>query len=275
MSTLMHGLTGIIPVRNAINLDYCYVEAVTSLLPVCNEVIICDSDSTDGTREQAEQWADHEPKIRLINYPWPKLPTPDQVEADLKERPPGDPRMLIKWLNYAKDFARFDTQINLDADEVLDPRAHQEVKNAVSDRLPRWFRRMNFWGSPNWEAPHGTVCGEKVVKMGPTEYEACSDEPRPEGEPEIRRLAIDGPNLLVWHLGFLREQNAFLRKSRVMQGALHNCYDPRLRKAEQTGEKWTDLSPFPEGRNMIPVNEWSAFPPYVVEWLNARGHYKP
>lgn len=273
MSILPHGLSGFVPIRNGISLDYCFREAIQSLLPICDEVIACDSDSTDGTSWALKQWAELEPKLRVINYPWPRLPTPDEVERDDLARPPGNPRMLITWLNFAREHCKFDTQITLDADEVIDPRAYPGIKTAVEDRIPRWFRRINFWGSPNWEAPHGTVCGERVVKMGPTTMETCSDEPRPEGEPEIRRLAQDGPNLVVWHLGFLREQKAFLRKSRVMQGALHNCYDPRLREAEKTGKPWVECSPFPEGKPLIPVNEWSAFPPYVKDWLLARGHF--
>lgn len=272
MSILLHGLTGIVPVRNGVSLDYCFEEAIKSLLPVCHEVIACDSDSSDGTRDKLDDWALAEPKLRVINYPWPLLPSPDQVQADQLDRPAGNPRMLIRWINFAREHCRFDTQINLDADEVLDPRSHQEVRNAVADRIPRWFRRINFWGTPNWEAPHGTVCGEKVVKMGPSHMEACSDEPRPEGEPEIRRLAIDGANLTIFHLGFLRHQDAFLRKSRVMQAALHNCYDPRLREAEKTGRNWVDCSPFPEGKPLLPVNEWAYFPDYVKAWLKARGH---
>ena len=270
--SLIHGLSGFVPVRNGIDLDYCFEEAIRSLLPICDEVIACDSDSTDSTRARLAELSVLEPKLRIINYPWPVLPSPDEVERDDLKRPPGNPRMLIKWLNFAREHCRYDTQITLDADEVLDPRGHQEIRNAISDRIPRWFRRINFWGTPNWEAPHGTVCGEKVVKLGPTEYETCSDEPRPEGEPEIRRLAIDGPNLVIWHLGFLREQKAFLRKSRVMQAALHSCYDPRLREAEKGDKPWHEYSPFPEGKPLLPVNEWSAFPDYIKIWLAKRGY---
>lgn len=272
MTMLLHGLSGYVPVKDGDSLDYCWREAVRSLLPVCDEVIICDSDSSDSTREESVKWTLVDPKVFYFNRPWPLLPSPDEVERDDLTRPSGDPVMLIKWLNFCRSMCRFDTQIHLDADEVLDPRGHQEINNAIADRLPRWFRRINFWGDPRHEAPHGTVCGERVVYMGPTEYEMHSDEPTPQGEPEIRRLAVDGPNLTVWHLGFLRKPDAFLRKSRVMQGALHNCYDPRLREAERTGRSWVDLSPFPEGKPLLEVNEWAAFPDYVKSWLNARGY---
>lgn len=271
MTAKLHGLSGYIPVRNALSLDYCYREAAMSLLPICDEVILCDSDSTDGTRQEMDEWAKVNSKLRIINYPWPRLPTPDEVERDDPHRPKGDPRMLIAWLNFARAECAYDTQMTLDADEVLSPKAYAEVRRAVADRIPRWCQRVNLWGDPFHEAPHGSVCGERVVRIAPTAMEMCSDEPRPEGEPEIRVKAIDGPELKIFHLGFLRPQAAFLKKSRVMQSALMNCYDPRLREAERTGESWIKLSPFPTGWSILeyPHRDW---PDFVTAWLKERGY---
>ena len=270
MNAKIHGLSGYIPVRDGIELDYCFREAGMSLLPVVDELIFIDSESTDGTRQELNAWAKVNQKIRVIDYPWPRLPSPDEVERDDPHRPKGDPRMLIAWLNAGRRACLYDHQITLDADEVLSDRSYPEVRRAVADGIPRWFNRVNFWGDPFHEAPHGSVCGERVVRIGPTDMEMCSDEPRPEGEPEIRKLAIDGQDLKIFHLGFLRRQDAFLKKSRVMQGALHNCYDPRLREAEKTGKPWTELSPFPPEWKMLdyPHRDW---PQYVNDWLQIRG----
>lgn len=271
MTARMNGLSGYIPVRDGIRLDYCFQEAIQSLLPICDEVIVCDSDSTDGTRELLDKWAGHLPQLRIINYPWPRLPSPDEVERDDPHRPKGDPRMLIAWLNHARRECRYRFQITLDADEVLDPKSYRSIRDAMLDGQPRWFNRINLWGDPFHEAPHGTVCGERVVRFAPTEMEMCSDEPRPEGEPQIRREAVFDGTLRIFHLGFLRRQDAFLKKSRVMQGALHSCYDPRLREAEKTGESWVKLSPFPDDRPLLdyPHRDW---PPYVNKWLQERGY---
>jgi hypothetical protein len=84
-------------------------------------------------------------------------------------------------------------------------------------------------------------------------------------------MAIDGPNLKIIHLGFLRKQDSFLKKSRVMQGVLHNCYDPRLREAEKTGKSWVDLSPFPPDRPLLDYPS-SLLPQIVKPWLQARGY---
>ena len=100
--------------------------------------------------------------------------------------------------------------------------------------------------------------------------EMHSDEPCFEGEPEIRRKAVNGDGMRIWHFGFLRRQEAFLKKSRVVQAMIHNTYDNRLRQAEQTGESWVDLSPFPENKPLIARTD--KFPEYVNRWLLERGH---
>jgi len=275
MSDLLPGLSGYIPIKNNYELDYCAQLGVRSLLPVCDEVIVVDAGSTDKTLAFFEEWAQWEPKLRIVHYDLPRLPTPDEVERDDLTRPPGNPVMLIPWLNAGRAACRFNTQITLDADETLAPIGAEVIKQAIADRAPRWFRRINLW--PSWvddsimEAPHGTVCGERVVRMGPTAYPMHSDEPCPEGEPEIRRLAVndDGDRLKIYHLGFLRDKQAFLRKSRIVQGMIHNTFDPRLRESERTGREWYKLSPFPENRPLLGVAyDW---PDYVNEWIKERG----
>lgn len=275
MSAKMQGLSGIIPIRNAISLDYSFNEAILSMLPVCDEVILCDSDSDDGTRQELDGWAKRSDKIKVINYPWPRFPTPDEVERDQRDRPKSDPRMLVAWINFARAHCGYTMICQLDADEVFDPRGHKAMRQAVADFTPRWFRRINLWGDPDmgiWEAPHGTVCGERVVRVSRQNIELCSDEPRPEGEPECRKTAIvdHGDTLRIWHLGFLRKQESFLKKSRIVQAAIHNTYDNRLREAEKTGRSWVKLSPFPEDKPLLGVDV-SAAPDYVKTWLRERG----
>lgn len=255
-ATLMRGLSGYVPVRNGNSLDYCWQLAVLSMLPVCDEVVICDSDSTDGTREEAEEWAKKEPKIRVINYPWPN--------------PKGDVWMLMKWLNFTRRELRYDMQITLDADEVIHPEAYPDIKRAVEERSCRWFKRMNFWKDANHLVPDGQVCGRNVVRLGPTRLEMISDnaEPHPNGEPAIRKKATYNPRNLIWHLGFLRNQKAFLAKSRVMQSAMLNDYDKGLELAEKTGQDWHTLS-----NANIKLEPYEGTHPDIVKlWLNERGH---
>jgi hypothetical protein len=273
MSGLKRGLSGYIPVRNGIRLDYCWTEAAESLLPVCDELILCDSDSTDGTREFMEDWAKRDPKIRVINRPWPELPTFAEWKAD-KMRPPSDALMLVKWLNWIRQHCRYDMQITTDADEVLDDRCHQKIRRAVELREARWFRRLNFWQDAQHLVPDGHVCGSNVVRLGPTELEMVSDEPRPGGEPPIRERAVMESGLTFFHYGFLRKQDAFFEKAKVMHLALHSSYDPRLLEAELSGKPWFELSRWPDNIPLATYHD-GYHPGCARAWLRARGYQLP
>lgn len=251
---MKEGISGYVPCRNIIRLDYCAELAVKSLLPVCDEVVVCDSDSDDGTREFFEQWMNSEPKLRVINYPWPN--------------PCGDPWMLKKWLNFARDNLECRNQLTLDADEVLHPGAYPEIQAAAAAGECRWFKRFNFWMDCSHLVPEGHVCGTNVARLGPTDLEMVSDNPHPEGEPEIRKRATYHDTLRIWHLGFLRKPAAFFAKSKVMQHVVCNSYDPRLAEAERTGQPWYELSTFAP-----PLDAYTGKHPEIVhEWLKERGY---
>lgn len=251
---MKRGLCGYVPVRNCNDLDYCWRLSVESLLPVCDQVIVCDSDSTDGTKEELWQWLETEPKLRAINYPWPN--------------PVGDPWMLQKWLNFIREHVSYDMQMTLDADEVLHPDSYKEIAYAVKMRECRWFKRLNFWKDCWHMVPDGWVCGMNVARLGPSELMMVSDNPHPDGEPEIRKRATFHDSLRIWHLGFLRKPEAFFAKSKVMQSVVCNSYDPRLAEAEKTGQPWYEVSTFPAELERFVGKH----PPIVREWLRERGY---
>lgn len=253
--TNLPGITGIVPVRNGNSLQYCWRLAVESLLGVCDQVIISDGESTDGTQEEAIAWCAREPKITVHFHKW--------------ENPVGDLWFLSRWINAAlKTSAKFDMQLQLDADEVLDPRCYSMVKWLAKRRVPARFHRINLWGDPWTEAPHGTVCAHNPTRLGPIEHPAVCDNLHPV-EPWINEHAEVHPELRIWHLGFLRDQKQFLMKSREMQSMLCNTYDPILRKCEETGESWVKNSPFPEDKPLIVHN--IKLPDNILPWLRERG----
>jgi len=61
-------VTGFTFIRNAIKFDYPIVEAITSILPVCDEFIVAVGHSEDETRHLIEQIGS--PKIRIIDTIW-------------------------------------------------------------------------------------------------------------------------------------------------------------------------------------------------------------
>src|SRR5438552_765021 len=64
-------ISGLMVVRNAIALGYPVLEAIRSALPLCEEFLVGDGGSDDGTWEALERIRDAQPKVRLIRHPWP------------------------------------------------------------------------------------------------------------------------------------------------------------------------------------------------------------
>lgn len=254
---LKRGLTGIVPVRNNIELQYCAEIAVLSMLPICDEVILSDGGSTDGTREFFLDWATREPKIRVADFPW--------------ENPKGDLWFLSRWINWTQELARYDMQCQLDADEVFDSMSYPVMKDLVRSRTPAYFQRINLWGDPQTEAPHGTVCGEKVVRIGPQEHPAVCDNlyiDRP--EPWVKQNAVENGGLRIWHLGFLRDGARFVEKSKRMQSYLLNTFDRRIEEDFVAGRKWYAHDPFPPDKR--PFKHNLALPEIVRSWCQKRGY---
>jgi glycosyltransferase involved in cell wall biosynthesis len=61
-------VSGFTFIRNAIKFDYPIVEAITSILPLCDEFIVAVGNSDDGTRQLIEQI--DSTKIRIIDTVW-------------------------------------------------------------------------------------------------------------------------------------------------------------------------------------------------------------
>lgn len=271
-------ISGYICVRNGIRLDYCFREAIESLVPACDELVVCDSDSEDGTTEAIEALAAIHPTIRRINRPW--------------TNPHREITWWVDWLNWTRERLEYQIQLTLDADEVLCPKSVPHIRHVahmaehvdiphdprlinhdyVHNSGSRWFHRLNFWRDAQHIVPHGRVCGEQVVRMGATELWMPSDEPHPEGLPEIQRRAGWPPNahpeFRIFHYGFLRKEQALIDKVRVVNGAFFGTMDERLLKAERDGTPWIDEYSF----DLPLINYYQEHPEVAHAWLRERGY---
>lgn len=250
----MSSLSGLVCVRNGLKLDYCWREAAFSLVPICDEVVICDADSDDGTSASIFEVTQSDSRIRSINYPWPN--------------PHQDDKFWVKWLNWARQHLLGKMMIQLDADEVLDPGGYQkitELKNAGRCAL---FQRLNFWKDAQHLAPHNRCCGTMVARLGPTSLYLPSDEPSPAVEPNIRTNAEWHPQLRIFHYGFIRKPDAFVRKSVEVQNMFFGSVDRRITDMQLEGKRWDERDYFD-----IPLEDYHGSHPQVAHaWLRERGH---
>lgn len=254
----MNKLSGYVCVRNGYSLDYCWEQAVASLLPVCDEVVVCvGSDSNDGTLQAA--WSMTNPKVRVVIYPW--------------DNPTAKPDWWTAWLNFARLQLRHEMQITLDADEVLDdsPECHAAIREAVEAGRSVRCDRLNFARDARSLIPENEAVGKWVARIGPSSYHMPSDEPHGPGEVLLLDEAATDPRIRIFHLGFLRRPEAFYAKARVVLGAFFGSYDPRLEEAQATGRP--PLEKFPWWDRLTTYN--GNYPKSVRDWMVQRGYEVP
>lgn len=132
-------------VRNAVRFDFPAVEAIRSILPVCDHVIVAVGDSDDGTRDLVASIGD--PKIEILDTVW---------DPALKE----GGRVLAAETNKAKDAIPpdYDWGFYIQADEVVHERFHPAIRASMQDHLHNsavhglLFRYRHFYGTYDYVA---------------------------------------------------------------------------------------------------------------------------
>ncbi len=111
-------VSGFTFIRNAVKYDYPVVEAITSILPLCDEFVVAVGNSDDATRQLIEGIGS--PKIKIIDTIW---------DDSLRERG----RVLAVETDKAFDALSSDSDwaFYIQGDEVLHEKYHQPLKDAM------------------------------------------------------------------------------------------------------------------------------------------------
>lgn len=133
-------ITGISFVRNGIKFDYPIVEAIRSVLPVCDEFIVLVGNSEDGTLDLIKSL--NEPKIRIHESVW---------DDSLRE---GGAVLAVE-TNKALDLVSEDTDwvFYIQGDEVFHEDDIAKVKSLMQEKLEDknvdglLFNYRHFYGS--------------------------------------------------------------------------------------------------------------------------------
>jgi hypothetical protein len=64
-------ISGFMTLKNVVKTGYPFVEAIASSLPICDEFLISEGYSTDGTYKVLEKMAQLNKKIKVIRHEWP------------------------------------------------------------------------------------------------------------------------------------------------------------------------------------------------------------
>lgn len=250
-------LVGLVVVRNFLELDYSPIQAANSLIPHCEKVVVVDMESDDGSFEYLREYGYSDSRLEIVSQPW--------------DFPHNDPQWWVKALNRAREtfIDSRDFLLQLDADEVLGPESKEGIQEAKRTKKAALFKRLNFWQDPQHLAPHNRVCGTMVARMGPANRYLPSDEPHPAVSPNIRDIAQEFHGLTIYHYGFLRKPESFVRKSEVVQNAFFGSVDPRLKQTQAEKKRWDQYDYF-DGE---PLQDFRGqHPAEIRTWLIDRGY---
>ncbi|MES2882223.1 MAG: glycosyltransferase family 2 protein, partial [Bacteroidota bacterium] len=126
-------------IRNAIKFQYPIVEALQSILPLCDEVVVAVGNSTDGTRELV---ASIDSKIKIIDTVW------DDTLADGGQVLADETNKALKAIADDTDWCFY-----VQGDEVLHEDGYDEIYRAMQqwkedDKVDGLlFNYLHFYGS--------------------------------------------------------------------------------------------------------------------------------
>lgn len=133
-------VSGFTFVRNAIQFDYPIVEAIQSILPICDELVVAIGNSDDDTLALIQSI--DSPKIRIIETVW---------DDSLREG--GHVLAVETDKAFAAISPEADWAFYLQGDEVIHEKYHEVIKNAMhfySDKNEiqgLLFKYLHFYGS--------------------------------------------------------------------------------------------------------------------------------
>ena len=127
-------------IRNALKYDYPIVEAITSILPLCDEFVLALGNSDDETEDLIASI--NSPKIKIIKTVWDEsLRVGGKVLAD-------ETNKAFDAISYSSDWAFY-----IQGDEVVHEKYHEEIKNKMllykddMDVEGLLFNYQHFYGS--------------------------------------------------------------------------------------------------------------------------------
>ncbi|MGD9995023.1 MAG: hypothetical protein AB7S69_17110 [Salinivirgaceae bacterium] len=219
-------VTGFSFIRNAIKFDYPVVEAIQSVLPLCDDFVVAVGNSEDETLELIKSIS---PKIIIVETVW---------DDSLRE----GGRVLAVETDKAFQAIDADTDwcFYIQGDEVMHETYLEVVKKAMQEHLnnPRvdglLFNYLHFYGSydyvgsaSNWY-PHEI----RVVRNNKNIY--SYRDAQGFRKDDNQKLSVKAIDAYIYHYGWVKDPRAMQRKQESFHKLWHSdeWLDKNVAKAE-------------------------------------------
>jgi hypothetical protein len=213
-------------IRNAVKNDYPIVEAITSVLPLCDEFIVALGDSNDGTGELIAGIGS--PKIKIINTAW-----------DNGLRDGGRVFALETDKAFAAISADADWAFYIQGDECVHEKYHATIKKEMEDNLGDdkieglLFKYMHFYGSYDFYAQSRRYYRREIRivrnNKGIHSYRDAQGFRWEDG----RKINVKLIDAYIYHYGWVKSSKGLLQKGQNFTQFYHPDFVPDEKAIEE------------------------------------------
>ncbi|MDD4645893.1 MAG: hypothetical protein PHY99_07890 [Bacteroidales bacterium] len=208
-------VTGFTFIRNAIIYDYPVVEAIRSILPVCDDFVVAVGKSDDATLELISQIDPQ--KIRIIETVW-----------DDSMREGG--RVLAQETDkaYREITADTDWAFYIQGDEVV----HEKYLDPIRNAMLKWkdypkvdgllFDYLHFYGSYDYVGASSKWYNHEIRVIRKSDQIYSFRDAQGFRTGDNRHLKVKPADASVYHYGWVKDPAAMQRK----QESFHKLYHP-------------------------------------------------
>jgi hypothetical protein len=198
-------VTGFTFIKNAIKFDFPIKEAILSILPLCDEVIVAVGDCNDGTRELVA--AIHPTKITIIDTVWDITKnTGGIVLAD-------ETNKAFKAISKDSDWCFY-----IQGDEVFNEEGMDAVKQAMlkykDDKTVDGllFKYLHFYGSYDYVAASSNWYKNeiRIIKNNKSIYSYKDAQGFRKNENE--KLTVKAVDAYIYHYGWVKNPSIMMDK---------------------------------------------------------------
>ncbi|MBK8052234.1 MAG: glycosyltransferase family 2 protein [Saprospiraceae bacterium] len=224
----MH-VTGFSFIRNAIKYDYPVVEAIQSILPLCDDFVVAVGNSDDETLQLIES-LDHQ-KIKIIQTIW-----------DDTLRKEGKVLAVETDKAFQAISEKADWCIYIQGDEVLHEKYHDSVKSAMEqyakdDRVDGLlFDYLHFYGSYDYIATSSAWYKHevRVIRNNKSIYSYRDAQGFRKNNNEV--LNVKPVKAVIHHYGWVKPPVNMQLKQKYFQKLWHN--DEWVREHVSSGDEF-------------------------------------
>jgi glycosyltransferase involved in cell wall biosynthesis len=208
-------VTGFSFIRNAVTFQYPIEEAIRSILPLCDEVVVAVGRSTDNTRELV---AAISPKVRIIDTDW---------DTSLKE----GGRVLAVETDKAYRAISPDTDwcIYIQGDEVL----HEDGHEAIRQAMQRWkddkqvdgllLKYRHFFGSYDYIGVEGQWYRHEIRVLRRSDDIYSYRDAQGFRKGDNQKLRVKPVDAYVHHYGWVQDPKVMKAKFNVKDNMYHGA----------------------------------------------------